>query len=172
MSDRLKYVQDKIVDLTNAKYRVAAWRLKNNKIVFTNGCFDILHQGHVTYLANAASLGNRLVVGLNSDASMKRQGKGDDRPINDENSRALVLASLGFVEMVILFDEDTPIELIKELKPDVLTKGADYDPAVTDPNGKGYIVGSDIVRSYGGQVEAIPFVEGFSSTSIINKIKG
>ena len=122
MSNRLQYVKDKIVDLTNAKYRVATWRLKNDKIVFTNGCFDIIHKGHVTYLAQAASLGNRLIVGLNTDNSIKRQGKGEDRPVNDEDSRALVLASLGFVEMVILFDGDTPLELIKELKPDVLTR--------------------------------------------------
>ncbi len=172
MSDRLKFITDKIVDVETAKYRIASWRIKNDRIVFTNGCFDILHEGHVSYLAIAASLGNRLVVGLNTDESVKRLGKGDDRPVNKENSRALVLAAMGVVDLVVLFNDETPIELIRSLQPDVLTKGADYDPAVRNPKAKGYIVGSDLVKEYGGEVLAIPLVEGFSTTSLINRLKG
>jgi rfaE bifunctional protein nucleotidyltransferase chain/domain len=148
------------------------WRLKNDKIVFTNGCFDILHAGHVTYLARAAALGNKLVVAVNTDSSVKRLGKGDDRPVNSEDARVFVLSALGFVDMVILFDTDTPLEIIEALKPDVLVKGADYDPNETDPSSKKYIVGSDIVNQYGGKVEAISLVDGFSTTGIINRLKG
>jgi len=146
--------------------------LKGDKVVFTNGCFDILHQGHVTYLAETAQYGQRLIVGVNTDASVKRQGKGDDRPINDEGARALVLASLGFVDMIVFFDDDTPITLINKLAPDVLAKGADYDPDETDESSKKYIVGSDVVKKKGGTVVAIPLVEGFSTTGIIDKLKG
>lgn len=169
---RLKYIQDKIVDLHSLQLKMKGWKLKGDKVVFTNGCFDILHKGHVTYLAQAASCGNKLIVGLNTDASVKQQEKGDERPINSEDARAMVLASLGFVDAVILFNNDTPYDLIAALQPDVLTKGADYDPHETDKNAKGYIVGSDIVKANGGEVIAIPFVEGFSTTSTINKMKG
>ncbi len=172
MSTRLQYLQEKIVDWQTAKYRVAAWRLKNDRVVFTNGCFDILHQGHVTYLAEAAELGNRLIVGINTDASVQRQGKGDDRPVNKEDSRAVVLAGLGFVDLVVFFDEDTPLDLIRELEPDVLVKGADYNPDQTDSSARDYIVGSDIVRALGGEIKAIPLVEGFSTTNIIRKLRG
>jgi rfaE bifunctional protein nucleotidyltransferase chain/domain len=147
------------------------WRLKNDKIVFTNGCFDILHTGHVTYLAKAADLGNRLVVAINTDASVKRLGKGDDRPVNSEEARAFVLSALGFIDMVILFNNDTPLELINALQPDILVKGADYDPNETDKSSKKYIVGSDVVKKYGGSVQAISLVDGFSTTGIINKLK-
>lgn len=170
--NRLKYLQEKIVDVNEANFRIEGWRLKKDKIVFTNGCFDILHRGHVTYLAQSASCGNKLVIGLNSDDSVRRQGKGDDRPVNDEISRAIVLAALGFVDLIVFFNEDTPIELIKQLKPDVLVKGADYNPEETNPQMPGYIVGSDIVKKYGGEVKAIPLVEGFSTTSIIGRVKG
>lgn len=128
------------------------------KVVFTNGCFDILHRGHVEYLSKAADKGDVLVVGLNTDASVKRL-KGEGRPVNNEEARAMVLASLSFVDAVVLFDEDTPYELIKAVRPDVLVKGADYK--------KEEIVGYDIVTSYGGTVETIPLVEGYSSTKII-----
>lgn len=134
------------------------------RVVFTNGCFDILHRGHVEYLSKAADKGDVLVVGLNTDASVKRL-KGEGRPVNNEEARAMVLASLSFVDAVVLFDEDTPYELIKAVRPDVLVKGADYK--------KEEIVGYDIVTSYGGTVETIPLVEGYSSTKIImsqNKI--
>lgn len=168
--NRLKYLQEKIVDLPEALRRIEGWRLTEEKIVFTNGCFDILHTGHVTYLAQAASEGNRLVVGLNSDDSVRRQGKGEDRPVNVENSRAIVLAALGFVDLVVFFNEDTPVELIKAIQPDVLAKGADYDPEETNSSSRRYIVGSEIVRNYHGKVIAIPLVEGYSTTAVIKKL--
>jgi rfaE bifunctional protein nucleotidyltransferase chain/domain len=145
--------------------------MKGDKIVFTNGCFDILHKGHVTYLAQAAQEGTRLVIGLNTDASVREQGKGEDRPINDQDARALVIAALGFVDLVLFFEEQTPINLIKELLPDVLVKGADYDPNETDPSSKKYIVGSDLIKANGGKVIAIPLVDGYSTTSILAKGK-
>ncbi len=168
---RLNYLEQKISSPETAKMRVGSWKMKNDKIVFTNGCFDILHKGHVTYLAKAAELGNKLVVALNTDASVKRQGKGENRPINDEQARLTVLAALAFVDLVILFDEDTPYELIRELEPDVLVKGADYDPEVSDPSDKKYIVGSDLVKQLGGSVQVIDLEAGFSTTAIINKAK-
>ena len=168
---RLQYIQAKRATTSEAIQKMELWRLKNDKIVFTNGCFDILHAGHVTYLAQAAALGNKLVVAVNTDSSVKRLGKGDDRPVNSEDARAFVLSALGFVDMVILFDTDTPLEIIEALKPDVLVKGADYDPNETDPTSKKYIVGSDIVNQYGGKVEAISLVDGFSTTGIINRLK-
>lgn len=169
---RIQFIQDKIVDYATAKRRIATWRIKEDQIVFTNGCFDILHKGHVSYLAQSAGLGNRLVVALNTDASVKRQGKGDDRPVNNEDARAIVLASLGFVDLVVFFDKDTPLDVIEELNPDILVKGADYDPNESDSSAKKYIVGSDVVRKNGGEVKVIPLVEGFSTTSIIAKLKG
>lgn len=172
MITRLDHLQQKIVDHTTALQRITTWKLRNETIVFTNGCFDILHKGHVTYLAQAAQEGKRLVVGLNTDASVKRQGKGDDRPVNQEDARATIMAALAFVDLVVFFDDDTPIELIRLLKPDVLAKGADYDPKETDASSKKYIVGSDIVRENGGEVVAIPLVEGFSTTGIIQKMRG
>lgn len=171
MINRTDYLAAKIVTLHEVKQQIEIWKLASRKVVFTNGCFDILHKGHVTYLAQAAEHGNRLVVGLNSDASVKRQGKGDERPINDESARATVLAALSFVDLIVLFDEDTPIELIRELKPNVLAKGADYDPLETNSHSKKYIVGSDIVRANGGEIVAIPLVDGFSTTAIVEKLK-
>ncbi len=168
---RLQYLQAKLVTKTEAIQKIALWKIKNDTIVFTNGCFDILHTGHVTYLAKAADLGNKLVVAINTDASVKRLGKGDDRPVNSEEARAFVLSALGFVDLVVLFDNDTPFEIIQALKPDVLVKGADYDPKETDKSSKKYIVGSDIVNRYGGKVEAISLVDGFSTTDIINRFK-
>ena len=171
MITRSNYIQSKILDHRDAAKRISLWKMKGNKVVFTNGCFDILHKGHVSYLAEAAELGNKMVVALNTDASVKRQGKGDDRPINDNDARASVLASLGFVDMVVFFDADTPVEVIENLKPDVLVKGADYDPEETNENSKTYIVGSGIVRNNGGVVKAIALVEGFSTTNVIEKLK-
>ncbi len=130
------------------------------KIVFTNGCFDILHVGHTRYLQQARQLGDLLVVGLNSDASVRRL-KGPDRPINGEIARAEVLRALRPVDYVIVFEEDTPLDLIKEIKPNVLVKGGDW--------ALDQIVGSDVVRSAGGTVQSLPFVDGFSTTSIIEK---
>jgi rfaE bifunctional protein nucleotidyltransferase chain/domain len=168
---RLTFLQNKIIELNDAKRMLAMWRMKGDKIVFTNGCFDILHKGHVTYLAQAAQEGTRLVIGLNTDASVREQGKGENRPINDQDARALVIAALGFVDLVLFFEEQTPINLIKELLPDVLVKGADYDPNESDPNSKKYIVGSDLIKSNGGKVIAIPLVDGYSTTSILAKGK-
>jgi len=168
---RLTFLQNKIIELDDAKRMLAMWRMKGDKIVFTNGCFDILHKGHVTYLAEAAEEGTRLVIGLNTDSSVRSQGKGENRPINDQDARALVIAALGFVDLVLFFDEQTPIQLINELLPDVLVKGADYDPNETDPNSKKFIVGSDIVKANRGKVIAIPLVDGYSTTSILAKGK-
>jgi rfaE bifunctional protein nucleotidyltransferase chain/domain len=162
----------KILTVDELVKAISRWRLKSERIVFTNGVFDILHSGHVDYLARAAKLGNRLIIGINSDDSVKRLGKGGDRPINNEIARAQVISALASVDAVVLFNEDTPLQLIKSLKPDVLVKGGDYNPLETDSTSSKYMVGSDIVIANGGVVEAIPFLEGYSSTSIINKIKG
>lgn len=171
MINRTDYLGAKIVSLHEAKQQIEIWKLSSKKVIFTNGCFDILHKGHVTYLAQTAEHGNRLIIGLNTDASVKRQGKGDDRPVNDENARATVLAALSFVDLIVLFDDDTPIDLIRELKPNVLAKGADYDPEEMDSSSEKYIVGSDLVRANGGEVIAIPLVDGFSTTGILDKLK-
>ncbi|HEX7414852.1 MAG TPA: D-glycero-beta-D-manno-heptose 1-phosphate adenylyltransferase [Bacteroidia bacterium] len=135
----------------------------NKKIVFTNGCFDILHQGHIDYLSKARDLGGALIIGLNTDASVKRLNKSPERPINKEYSRALVLAALVLVDAVVLFDEDTPYDLIKAIQPDVLVKGADYKAED--------IVGYDIVKAHGGEVTTIELTEGFSTSELINRIK-
>jgi rfaE bifunctional protein nucleotidyltransferase chain/domain len=160
---KLEIIHQKIVTREDALPILARWRLKDQKLVFTNGCFDILHGGHTTYLAKAATLGNKLIVGLNSDKSVKALNKGKDRPVQTEADRALNLASLHLVDLVIIFDEPTPFELISLLKPDILVKGGDYKLEE--------IVGSDIVRQGGGMVTTIPFVEGKSTTALIEKMK-
>ncbi|MGB9093847.1 MAG: D-glycero-beta-D-manno-heptose 1-phosphate adenylyltransferase [Gallionella sp.] len=132
-------------------------------LVFTNGCFDVLHRGHVTYLAQARALGASLIVGVNSDASVKRQGKGDDRPINAEQDRMMVLAALESVSLVVLFDEDTPLNLILACKPDVLVKGGDWTPD--------RIVGAKEVQGWGGTVHSIPFLHQRSTTALLKKIR-
>ena len=146
--------------------RLTAWlddcKRNNKTIVFSNGCFDILHRGHVEYLAKAAAFGDVMIIGLNTDASVKRL-KGHSRPVNDEKARAFVLAGLEFVSAVVLFDDDTPYNLIKTVQPDVLVKGSDYKPE--------NIVGYDIVTAKGGRVETIDLVEGYSTTGIINRMK-
>ena len=154
-------IKDKIYSVKSLKQVIAGWKLKGQKIVFTNGCFDILHQGHIDYLEKAANKGNRLVIGVNTDASVQKL-KGKTRPIQDENSRAIILAALHFVDAVILFDEDTPLELITELKPAILVKGADYK--INE------IVGSEIVLKMGGTVETIEYLDGFSTSNIEEKI--
>lgn len=158
----MEAVSNKIKNWSGAKALVTAWQGAGQKIVFTNGCFDILHYGHVDYLEKARAMGGRLVVGLNSDASVSRF-KGADRPIQDQNSRARILASLQFVDLVVLFDEDTPKELISELIPDVLVKGSDYLAE--------NIVGAEVVKKNGGEVKTIDFVAGYSTSRIIEKIK-
>lgn len=132
-------------------------------VVFTNGVFDVLHRGHASYLAQARSLGASLVVALNSDASARRLGKGPDRPLNNELDRAALMAALESVSLVTWFDEDTPLELITELRPDILVKGGDYDMAK--------LVETQVVLSYGGRAQAIPFVDGYSTTALVKKIR-
>ncbi|NPA12971.1 MAG: D-glycero-beta-D-manno-heptose 1-phosphate adenylyltransferase [Aquificae bacterium] len=144
------------------KQQIEKWKSEGKRIVFTNGCFDIIHAGHVDYLEKAKQLGDVLIVGLNSDNSVKRL-KGEERPINKQEHRKRVLQALRSVDMVIIFDEDTPERLIKEIKPDVLVKGGDWS---IDS-----IVGADFVQSYGGQVKTIDFVYDTSTTKIISKIK-
>ena len=168
---RLSYLKNKIVSTEEATRIVNGWKMKGENVVFTNGCFDILHQGHVVYLAKAAELGDRLVIGLNSDASIKKQNKGAERPINQQEAREIVLGALGFVDLIVLFESDTPIDLIEALNPNTLVKGADYDPDETDITSKKYIVGSDFVRQHNGQVAVIELEEGFSTTNLINKMK-
>lgn len=149
-------------DYTSLKNEVEKWKKFNEKVVFTNGCFDIIHLGHIDYLAKAADHGDRLIVGVNTDASVS-QLKGPSRPILHEDTRALKIAALSFVDAVVLFGEETPLKLIKTVMPDVLTKGGDYTFDT--------IVGAPEVVENGGHVEVIPFLDGHSSTSIIEKIK-
>ena len=161
--DFLPYIEKKIAyTVEEASNTISMWRFKNDKIVFTNGCFDILHKGHIEYLAKAASLGTKLIIGLNTDNSVKRL-KGASRPVNDEKARALLLASLVFVDEVILFDTDTPYDLINKIQPDVLVKGGDYKPED--------IVGYDIVKAKGGEVVTLDFIKGYSTTSVIERMK-
>jgi D-glycero-beta-D-manno-heptose 1-phosphate adenylyltransferase len=155
----LEISQSKIFDTTVLTQRIAMWRFLNKKIVFTNGCFDILHLGHIEYLSKANDLGDVLIIGLNTDASVKRL-KGDNRPVQDEASRANVLAALRFVDAIVPFDEDTPYELISLVKPDVLVKGGDYTEET--------IVGADIVKANGGEVVTIPLTPGYSTSKILN----
>jgi D-glycero-beta-D-manno-heptose 1-phosphate adenylyltransferase len=150
----------KIVARAGAPSRVAALP---QPVVFTNGVFDVLHRGHVTYLAQARLLGASLVVALNTDASAKRLGKGPDRPLNSEQDRAVVMAALGAVDLVTWFDEDTPLELIRELKPAVLVKGGDYDMSK--------LAETAVVEGYGGKALAIPFVDGYSTTALVQRIR-
>ena len=155
-------LSNKIIERLELSRILAAKKLTGNKIVFTNGCFDLLHPGHIRYLADARDLGDYLVVGLNSDESVKRL-KGENRPILNEKVRAEMLAALHVVDVVVLFSEDTPQELISYLKPDILVKGGDYTPAT--------VVGAEVVTQNGGRVAIIPFEPGFSTTDLIAKIK-
>jgi len=151
---------DKIVSRQDAAARVA---MLPRPVVFTNGVFDVLHRGHATYLARARELGGSLVLALNTDASAKRLGKGPDRPLNNEEDRAVMMAALESVSLVTWFDEDTPLELITELKPDVLVKGGDYDMDT--------LAETAVVKAYGGKALAIPFVDGYSTTALVRKIR-
>lgn len=162
MRDIEKLLLKKITDISSAKKLVEIWKNEGKKVVFTNGVFDLLHIGHITYLSKAAELGDKLLIGLNADSSVKRI-KGESRPINDQNSRAALLASFFFVDTVVIFEEDTPLNLISALLPDILIKGADYNIE--------NIVGAKEVLANGGEVKTITFVDGYSSTSIINRIK-
>lgn len=157
--------------LDEVRSRVSTYRSEGKKVVFTNGVFDLLHVGHVTYLEAARELGDVLVVGLNNDTSVRRLNKSPERPVNPELARAKVLSALRCVDAVVIFGEDTPFELISALRPDVLVKGGDYDPSVTDPSDKRYMVGSDLVKAAGGSVVAIPLVSGYSTTALLAKAK-
>ena len=160
--NQVKHLQTKILSFTALEGQLEKWRNTNQKIVFTNGCFDLLHFGHVDYLTKARDLGDRLVVGLNTDGSITRI-KGAARPINNEESRAAILAGMAYVDAVVLFDEETPINLVSMVMPDVLVKGGDY--SIKE------IVGHEIVLNNKGEVCTIDFVEGYSSSVLIEKIK-
>lgn len=157
-----KKVKQKVYDLAEVSAKAKEWQAKGHKVVFTNGCFDLLHLGHITYLAEAASLGGKLIVAINTDASVKRL-KGNNRPINNEASRAIMLACFFFIDAIVMFDEDTPLEAIESIMPDILVKGGDY----TIPE----IVGASTVMDNGGEVKVLEFVPGYSSTNIINRIR-
>lgn len=160
---KLKVLQSKILaDTEDLKHRLAYWNFKDQKVVFTNGCFDILHKGHIDYLARAAAKGDVLIVGLNTDDSVRRI-KGSGRPVQDQDSRALILAALHVVDAVVFFNEDTPAKLIEMVQPDILVKGSDYKAED--------IVGYDVVTAKGGEVVTIDFLEGYSTTGIIGRIK-
>ena len=157
----LEKIYNKILDNKSLEERLDLWRREGKTIVFSNGCFDILHRGHVEYLSKAADLGDILIIGLNTDDSVRRL-KGPSRPVNDEKARAVLLSALEFVDAVVLFKEDTPYNLIRRVQPDVLVKGKDYKAED--------IVGYDIVIAKGGKVETIELVDGFSTTSILERI--
>ncbi len=152
----------KLVSREDALKRMEALR-QQGPVVFTNGVFDVLHRGHAAYLAQARSLGGSLIVAINSDASARRLGKGPDRPLNHEADRAALIAALESVSLVTWFDEDTPLELITALRPDVLVKGGDYDMSK--------LAETQVVLSYGGRAQAIPFVAGYSTTALVQKIR-
>jgi len=171
MKKHLEEINCKILTLDALSFKVKGWKKQKQKVVFTNGCFDILHRGHIEYLAKAAQTGDKFIVAVNSDDSVKTLQKGDSRPIQDEHSRALIIAALTFVDAVIIFNENTPLHLISTLIPHVLIKGGDYDPLVTDNSNKKYIVGSDVVKKNGGEVKVIPFIKGYSTSKIEAKIK-
>ena len=155
-------LKEKLVPQDQALKELKAWREKNKKIVFTNGCFDIIHPGHIDYLSQARDLGDILVLGLNTDQSVRRLNKGSNRPINDQGTRAYVLAGLASVDLIVFFDEETPYNLIKLLQPNVLVKGEDYEVEK--------IIGFDILKENGGEVITIPFLDGYSTSSLIKKI--
>ncbi len=159
----LKKIENRILNQAALQKKLKDWSAENRKIVFTNGVFDLLHLGHIDYLSKAKDNGDVLIVGVNTDSSAKRLGKGDIRPITNEKSRSTIIASLEFVDAVVLFEGDTPYELIKVIQPDILVKGSDYLPE--------NIVGYDIVKQKGGSIITIEFLPGYSTTSIEQKIK-
>ncbi|MBM3400723.1 MAG: D-glycero-beta-D-manno-heptose 1-phosphate adenylyltransferase [Bacteroidetes bacterium] len=159
---KLDKIKEKIYSVDHLVSTLNVWRLLEKKIVFTNGCFDLLHLGHIDYLSKAADMGDKLIIGLNSDASTSAL-KGEGRPITDQVSRSIMLASLSFVDAVIIFDDPDPLNLIKLLRPDILVKGADYSFE--------QIVGADFVSEYGGSVKTIPYLRGYSTTLIEQKIR-
>lgn len=169
MSQRLTNLQNKILSWEEAQRQRNVWAMKGESVAFTNGCFDILHLGHVSYLAQAADTAKHLIVAINTDTSVRLLEKAPNRPINSEMARAMVLAALSCVDNIVFFEQSTPLEIIETLRPDILLKGADYSAEQSNPSAKDYIVGSDLVKSYGGCVQTIPFVEGYSTTGILAK---
>jgi rfaE bifunctional protein nucleotidyltransferase chain/domain len=155
-------ILDKIIPEKAIGMVVQQWKDHGEKVVFTNGCFDLLHRGHIDYLSKAAALGTKLVIGLNSDSSVRRL-KGIYRPFQDEQTRSMILASLLFTDAIVLFQSDTPYDLIRTVQPDILVKGNDYSPEE--------IVGYDIVTSYGGEVKTLEYIKGHSTTLLTEKIK-
>lgn len=155
-------IQQKLQAPRAAAAQIQSWQAKGEAVVFTNGCFDLLHFGHIHYLAAARDQGQRLVIGLNGSDSVRRL-KGPNRPINDEITRQVLLAALGMVDLVVVFEEDTPLELIRLLQPDILVKGGDWKPE--------QIVGSELVLARGGKVLSLPYIEGYSTTLLEAKIK-
>ena len=162
MSKSLEILHSKILDKERLLVKLTDWKEENKKIVFTNGCFDLIHLGHIEVIARSADLGDILIIGVNTDNSIKRL-KGKNRPIVEEISRAKQLAALEFVDAVVFFDQDTPIDLIKMINPNVITKGGDYK---TDQ-----VIGNDIVTQNNGEVVIIPLTQGYSTTSILEKIR-
>lgn len=154
-------IKQKIIPAGEKLHFLSLWKKQGEQIVFTNGCFDIIHRGHVEYLAKAASLGSKMIIGLNTDNSIRRI-KGNSRPVMDEYSRAFILSAFIFTDSVILFDEDTPYNLIQYIQPDILVKGSDYKEED--------IVGANIVKAKGGKIVTMDFVPGFSTSSVIKKI--
>lgn len=162
MSKSLEILNSKILDKERLLAKLTDWKEQNKKIVFTNGCFDLIHLGHIEIIARSADLGDILIIGVNTDNSIKRL-KGKNRPIVEEISRAKQLAALEFVDAVVLFDQDTPFDLIKTINPSIITKGGDYNT--------NQIIGNDIVTQNDGEVVIIPLTQGYSTTSILEKIK-
>jgi len=160
--NNLAKIQKKIQTAGSLSVLLTQWEEQKKKIVFTNGCFDLLHRGHIEYLSKASDLGDVLFIGVNTDASVSKL-KGNNRPLQDENSRLLILGALEFVDGLILFDEETPLDLIRRVQPHVLVKGADYKPEE--------IVGYDIVKARGGEIKTIEFLPGYSTSAIEQKIK-
>jgi D-glycero-beta-D-manno-heptose 1-phosphate adenylyltransferase len=154
--------ETKILDSNSAQQLAVSWQSEGKKIVFTNGCFDIVHLGHIDYLEKARNLGDKLILGLNTDASVRRL-KGETRPVVNEYARSRMMSAFEFIDAVVLFDEPTPLELIQKISPDILVKGDDYTPET--------IVGADFVIEKGGEVKTIALVKGYSTTALIDKIK-
>lgn len=157
-----EFIRSKIITEEKLSYILSYCRFKDNKIVFTNGCFDIIHRGHIEYLIKASELGSVLIIGLNTDKSVNKL-KGAGRPVQDETTRAMILASFSFVDHIVVFDDETPAKLIEFIKPDILVKGGDYKPED--------IVGYDIVKGKGGQVVTIDYISGYSSSDMIKMLR-
>ncbi len=166
----LRQISNKIIFQSGLEKILKSWKISNLSVVFTNGVYDIVHRGHITLLAEAAAFGDKLILGINSDNSVRTLSKGPDRPINKQDDRAFIMASMMMVDLVVIFDESTPLELIKIIQPDVLVKGGDYSSEQLNQLAKDYIVGSDLQRSAGRKTVVIPIVDGYSTTALVNKL--